>query len=779
MMDFCEEAMDYGLHSDDLSSSKDDTTDMTVFMPNYPKDAIRQMQMMRSNQLLTDVILEVDQELYHCHKIVLSAASPYFQAMFTGGLRECEMNRVKLQGVCPAAMSRIISFMYSGQVRVTEVDVCQLLTAATMFQVANIIEACCNFLERQLDSSNAIGIAEFAEQQGCDALKQKANQYIERHFTKVCQEEEFLQLSDDLLVKLIRRDRLNVQGEKDVYNAVMAWVRYDDRRISKFESILSSVRCQYLAPNFIKQQMQTCDVFNRVPSCREYLRKICHEITQHRKPAVKERTPNTTRMIFVAGGYFKHSLDILEAFNVDDKTWVSMQSLRVPRSGLGGAFLQGTFYAVGGRSNTAASSYDSDWVDRYHPIRETWRPCAPMSVPRNRVGVAVMDELLYALGGSAGSDFHDTVEYYDPQEDRWHIVKSMNYKRVSVGVAVVNRLLYAIGGYDGSVRLNSAECYHPENDEWTIINPMKCARSGAGVAAIGQYIYVVGGYNESRQLSSVERYDTESGTWEFMAPLRVARSALSLTALDGKLWAMGGFDGANFLTTVEVYDPATNVWTDGVPLTSGRSGHAAAVIYTPSNITGTDFNDTLIERGGNPSAGRDSDNGKSHDSSRNHHTGIFNSGGFFGSGGPCGSSSSARDEIDAMQHENGENLVNQVKQEASPARRKALRQEIVRQRFKQNLSARQNEHHFELPYNIDIDLLDFRNRIYYCRRCEGNNCPSEPATTATIIQKGGGGKHTCPGAILKRAVLKFLTNFTSSDHKRSSSCNNNRPCKRL
>lgn len=122
----------------DFVASKDDNSDMTVFMQNYPKEAIRQMLMMRSNHILTDVVLEVDKEIYHCHKLVLSAASPYFKAMFTGGLKESEMSRVRLQGVCPAAMSRIILFMYSGQVRVTEVDVCQLLAAATMFQVSSL-----------------------------------------------------------------------------------------------------------------------------------------------------------------------------------------------------------------------------------------------------------------------------------------------------------------------------------------------------------------------------------------------------------------------------------------------------------------------------------------------------------------------------------------------------------------------------------------------------------------------------------------------------------------
>lgn len=54
-----------------------------------------------------------------------------------------------------------------------------------MFQVTNVIDACCAFLERQLDPTNAIGIANFAEQHGCTTLKQRANQFIERHFTQV------------------------------------------------------------------------------------------------------------------------------------------------------------------------------------------------------------------------------------------------------------------------------------------------------------------------------------------------------------------------------------------------------------------------------------------------------------------------------------------------------------------------------------------------------------------------------------------------------------------
>lgn len=56
-------------------------------------------------------------------------------------------------------------------------------------------------------------------------------------------------------------------------------------------------------------------------------------------------------------------------------------------------------------------------------------------------------------------------------------------RRIGVGVAVLNRLLYAVGGYDGTNRHSSAECYYPERDEWEMIAQMKTIRSGAGMCA--------------------------------------------------------------------------------------------------------------------------------------------------------------------------------------------------------------------------------------------------------------------------------------------------------
>jgi len=69
---------------------------------------------------------------------------------------------------------------------------------------------------------------------------------------------------------------------------------------------------------------------------------------------------------------------------------------------------------------------------------------------------------------------------YDPDQDLWTLLSPMATCRIGVGLAVVNRLLYVVGGYDGVSRLATVERYHPENDDWQMVAPMGVTRSGAG-----------------------------------------------------------------------------------------------------------------------------------------------------------------------------------------------------------------------------------------------------------------------------------------------------------
>jgi len=75
--------------------------------------------------------------------------------------------------------------------------------------------------------------------------------------------------------------------------------------------------------------------------------------------------------------------------------------------------VHGKIYVVGGRNNSPdAAHQDSPAVDCFDPRSNSWTRCADMMVSRNRVGVAALDCLVYAVGGSDRETHHNSVERY-------------------------------------------------------------------------------------------------------------------------------------------------------------------------------------------------------------------------------------------------------------------------------------------------------------------------------------------------------------------------------
>lgn len=56
--------------------------------------------------------------------------------------------------------------------------------------------------------------------------------------------------------------------------------------------------------------------------------------------------------------------------------------------------------------------------------------------------------------------------------ERWELAEAMSILRSRVGVAVLNNKLYAFGGYNGIERLSSVEVFDPSTKSWNIVSPM-------------------------------------------------------------------------------------------------------------------------------------------------------------------------------------------------------------------------------------------------------------------------------------------------------------------
>ncbi len=78
------------------------------------------------------------------------------------------------------------------------------------FHSSGVEQACCEFLTRQLDSTNCLGIRKFAETHACTGLLTAATDFCSRHFKEVVHQEEYVTLSEDEVLDLMRRDDLEV-----------------------------------------------------------------------------------------------------------------------------------------------------------------------------------------------------------------------------------------------------------------------------------------------------------------------------------------------------------------------------------------------------------------------------------------------------------------------------------------------------------------------------------------------------------------------------------------
>ncbi|KZC14514.1 Kelch-like protein 5, partial [Dufourea novaeangliae] len=183
------------------------------------------------------------------------------------------------------------------------------------------------------------------------------------------------------------------------------------------------------------------------------------------------------KKLIVAGG--RDGLKTL-SFDFSTLTWNTLSPMNVHRHGLGVAVLGGLLYAVGGHDGWSFL----DTVERWDPSTRQWSSVSPMSIQRSTVGVTVLNDKLYAVGGrdiatNPNASRFNCVERYDPKTDTWTMIAPMSVPREAVGVCVLGDRLMAVGGYDGQQYLTLVEAYDPHLNEWEPVAPSKAGRAGS------------------------------------------------------------------------------------------------------------------------------------------------------------------------------------------------------------------------------------------------------------------------------------------------------------
>lgn len=191
--------------------------------------------------------------------------------------------------------------------------------------------------------------------------------------------------------------------------------------------------------------------------------------------------------MYAVGGHDGWSyLNTVERWDPQARQWSYVAPMSTQRSTVGVAVLNNRLYAVGGRDGSSCLRT----MECFDPHTNKWTMCAPMAKRRGGVGVGVVSGALFALGGhdapasNPTAPRFDCVERYDPKTDTWTMVASMNIGRDGIGVCLLGDQLFAVGGYDGQQCLKVVEGYDAQGNEWNPWASLNTGRAGACVVVI-------------------------------------------------------------------------------------------------------------------------------------------------------------------------------------------------------------------------------------------------------------------------------------------------------
>ncbi|KAG9333662.1 hypothetical protein JZ751_010731 [Albula glossodonta] len=494
-----------------------DSEDYVFVEARHPNKVLEGLNSLRLNNAFCDVILCCGGQEFPCHRIVLASFSSYFQAMFSTDLMESRQERVAINGVEPQMIGMLVSYAYTAEVVISKANVQALLAAANLLDIMAVREACCRFMERQMDEMNCVGIHCFAEAHSCRELEKQSMEYILQHFSSVCHQEEFLSLCADKLTEIIASDHLNVPKEETVFEAAMLWLEKSPSRRQSFEKVLEHIRLPLL---------RTADV-----------------------------------IVTVGGEDDKVVLRSVESFDPVTSQWKSLACLPFAVSKHGLVVSGSTLYLAGGEFPDGSASREM-W--RYDPCFDSWLEMAPMNVARSELGLVMLDGFVFAVGGWEGRSRLDSVECYNPNTNTWHFMESVKMAVTSPAVVALDGLLYVTGGAvledgDGT---DLAQVYNPKTCVWTEVAPMQIARSGSAACVLKGKIYVIGGWHASTEnTDKVEYYDPKTNQWTMCAPMKERRYRPGVAVVDGRIFVLGGEEGWDrYHDTIERYCEETDSW---------------------------------------------------------------------------------------------------------------------------------------------------------------------------------------------------------------------------
>ena len=286
--------------------------------------------------------------------------------------------------------------------------------------------------------------------------------------------------------------------------------------------------------------------------------------------------------IFVVSIIFLVSLSSLNVLNVkgQEDTWITLASMPTPRCGLGLAVVNNKIYAIGGKIGDTATGAN----EMFNPATNRWTPKTPMPTPRAYFALTTYQNKIYVIAGSEGtySSFINTIEVYDTITDTWTSMDNGDIDDVAyLNAHTIDDKIYVVSGtispfITGGNSKNNY-CYSLTSKYWSKKESIPYSVSGYASVVVDEKIYVIGGREVPVKLHGFTQiYDSVLDKWDSGVTLPSGEYFIYGASTSGK-YAPKRIHV--FGTRVHyVFDFDTNKWTSESLFPSHRNHFQVAVI---------------------------------------------------------------------------------------------------------------------------------------------------------------------------------------------------------
>ncbi|XP_056142730.1 kelch-like protein 38 [Lampris incognitus] len=538
---------------------------------------LQQLNRLRQENVLTDVLLCSDNMEIPCHRNVLVSSSPYFRAMFCSDFVERKQTKIELKGITSAILSSVIDYIYTGLISITLDVVLPLMQAASMLQYGRLFEACSGFLQGQLSPDNCLSMIRLSEILNCDSLKEKAKEMAARSFSDVSASEDLCELSLPELIGYLEDDSLCAE-EEQVFETLVAWIHHDPfSRRGAISDLFKKVRLRYIHPTYLFQFIANDPLIQSSTLCTELIESVrrlmfsvniksIRNMTAEFQPLwVAPRRYTCHETLVLVGGRKNNEQTSREALIFDEKrqNWQRLAKLPVRLYKASYVCLHSVLYVLGGLIANTNHSQVSTTVYTLSLKTNQWWTVEPMLQPRFAHKSVSYLHFIFILGG-LGPDRRvcDSVERYNSMFNQWESMAPMPEAVLHPAMAATNQRIYMFGGEDAMQNpARIIQVYHITRNLWSKMENRTVKNVSAPAAVIDDKIYIIGGY--TRRMIA---YDTKANRFIKCANLKERRMHHSATVLDSKLYITGGrsisgHDVIEDSDSFECYDPQTDTWT--------------------------------------------------------------------------------------------------------------------------------------------------------------------------------------------------------------------------